>query len=254
MIRNPMRYCLIATVVLSLTAGCATTRVEAPVNDPFEKVNRKIFAFNTHLDNYLVKPAAKGYKRVVPDPVEHGITNFFSNIFTVNVIVNDILQGKVRQTGNDVGRLVINSTVGLFGFIDVASRLGFKRNYETFGQTFGKWGIAEGPFIMLPLFGPSNLRSTIGRVPGSYTSYPRYIDDTGTAIALQGTEIVAFRAELLGTDDLLEEAALDPYIFLRDFWSRRHRSGVLDGQDSSDDPDQSTYDLDDEIDELDKLE
>lgn len=247
------RCCLLAALTLVM-AGCATTRVEAPINDPFESVNRKIYAFNTGLDTYVVKPAAKGYQWILPDPIEDGIGNFFTNIFTVNVIVNDILQGKFRQAGSDVGRLAINSTVGLLGFIDVASRLGIERNYETFGQTFGKWGFAEGPFLMLPLFGPSNLRATIGRVPGSYTSYPRYIDDFGTAVALQATEIVAFRADLLGTDNLLDEAALDPYIFLRDFWSRRHRTRVLDDQPAEPATDDQTFDLSDEIDELDTLD
>ncbi len=248
-----VRYCLISTLMI-LLGGCATTRVEAPINDPFESVNRKIYAFNSHLDNYLIKPAAKGYKRVVPDPVEHGVTNFFTNIFTVNIIVNDVLQGNLRQAGSDLGRLAINSTVGLLGFIDVASRLGIERNYETFGITFGKWGVAEGPFLMLPLFGPSNLRAAVGRIPGSYTSYPRYIEDFGTAVAIQATEIVAFRAELLGTDNLLDEAALDPYIFLRDFWLRRHRTRVLEHQVPGDTPEEQTYDLGDEIDELDTLD
>ncbi len=253
MTHNIRQLCL-TILALMLLGGCATTRVEAPVNDPFESVNRKVYAFNTHLDNYLIKPAAKGYKRVVPDPVEDGITNFFTNIFTVNVLVNDLLQGKFREAGDDLGRLAINSTVGLLGFIDVASRLGIERNYETFGQTFGKWGFAEGPFVMLPLFGPSNLRAAIGRIPGSYTSYPRYLEDFRTVVAVQGTEIIAFRADLLGTDNLLDEAALDPYVFLRDFWSRRHRTQTLDDQTPPADPNETTFDLSDEIDELDTLD
>lgn len=245
-----IRIGLLSLCLLTMTA-CATTRVEAPVYDPFESVNRKIYSFNSGLDKYLIKPVAQGYHAVVPDPIEDGVTNFFSNIFDINVIVNDILQGKFRQAGSDIGRFAVNTTVGLLGFIDVGTRIGLEKHYETFGQTFGTWGISEGPFLMLPLFGPANLRSAIGRIPGSYTSYPRYIDDVGTVVAVQATEIVAFRANLLGTDNLLEEAALDKYIFLRDFWARRHRTRVLDGAPFPVNPGQNTVDIESEIDDLD---
>jgi len=146
-----------------LTSACATRSVQDPVYDPLEKINRGIYAFNTKLDDYVIRPTAVGYRAVTPDVVETGVTNFFNNLDDVNVIVNDILQGKFKQAGSDIGRFIVNSTVGLLGIFDIGSRIGLEKHYETWGQTFGKWGFGEGPFIMLPLYGPSNLRATVAR-------------------------------------------------------------------------------------------
>jgi len=258
--RNSVQVAIVAILALLAGSGCATKAVNDPVYDPLEPVNRGIYAFNSKLDSWLIKPAAKGYNAVTPAPVKSGITNFFNNLDDVNVIVNDVLQGKFRQAGSDLARFAINSTVGVLGFIDVGTRIGLPKHYETFGQTFGKWGIGEGPFVMLPLFGPSNLRAAVGRVPGSYTTYPRYIDDTATLVGTQGLEIVAFRAGLLASDELLGQAALDPYVFLRDFWSRRHRLQTADGNQqapSGSQPsstDELLDDLENEIDEIDQLD
>lgn len=244
-------------LLCAVASGCATRSVEDPVYDPLERVNRGIFAFNTKLDDYIIRPTAKGYKAITPDPVEVGVTNFFNNLDDVNVIVNDVLQGKFKQAGSDIARFLVNSTVGVLGIFDVGSRIGLEKHYETWGQTFGKWGFGEGPFIMLPLYGPSNLRATVGRVTGTYTTYPRYIDDDVTLITMQATEIVAFRAALLGSDELLNQASLDPYIFVRDFWSRRHRQQTLDNditdQTSPSSPEQDELDELDELSELDEL-
>lgn len=222
-----MRLALLVLLV-SCTSACATRAVEDPVYDPLEKVNRGIFAFNNKLDDFVIRPAAITYRSITPNAVESGVTNFFNNLDDINVVVNDVLQGKFKQAGSDLGRFALNSTVGVFGIFDIGSRIGLEKHFETWGQTFGRWGIAEGPFIMLPLFGPSNLRATAGRVAGTYTTYPRYFNDGKALFGVQALEIVAFRALLLSSTELLDQASLDPYIFIRDFWSRRHRQQTMD--------------------------
>ena len=127
--------------------------------DPWEGFNRKVFVFNDTLDTYTLKPLAKGYRAITPDPVEDGISRMFSNLWEIVNVLNDVLQGKFGQAGNDTGRFLVNTTVGLVGFFDVADNFGLPKNDgEDFGQTLGVWGVGEGPFLMLPLFGPSTLR------------------------------------------------------------------------------------------------
>jgi len=134
------------------------------VYDPLESTNRKIYKFNDALDRAVLKPVAKGYRFVLPDLVEKGVSNFFSNIDDINVIINDLLQGKLRQAGSDTGRFLYNSSAGLLGIMDVSTRAGMVKHNESLGQTLGVWGLGEGPFLMLPLFGPNNARSSAGLV------------------------------------------------------------------------------------------
>ncbi len=236
---------------LSLT-GCASNPPTGPVHDPFENVNRKIYSVNTTIDNAVLKPVAKGYRYVLPDFVEVGINNFFSNLDDVNVIVNDLLQGKFRQAGSDTGRFLYNSTAGLLGFIDFSTRAGMVKHDESFGQTLGVWGIGEGPFLMLPLLGPANARSTTGLVAETLTTdVPQYvIDDKNTRYALTALEIIALRARLLSASKFLDNA-LDPYLMLRDFWVQQHRMSTWDGKR---DVRIGTVDNDDDFDELDNLD
>ena len=161
-----MRQLLLCTLVAMILSSCATGKPTGPVYDPFESTNRKIYSFNNALDQAILKPVAKAYRWALPDFVEIGIGNFFSNLDDVNVIANDLLQGKFKQAGQDTGRFLYNSTAGLLGFIDVSTRAGLVKHNESFGQTLGVWGIGEGPFLMLPLFGPANGRSTVGLVVG----------------------------------------------------------------------------------------
>jgi len=245
---NRRAICLATLMlILSLTSACATRAVEDPVYDPLEKINRGIFAFNNKLDDYVIRPAAITYRSLTPNAVELGVSNFFSNLEDINVVVNDVLQGKFKQATSDLGRFAVNSTVGVFGVFDIGSRIGLEKNFETWGQTFGHWGIAEGPFIMLPLFGPSNLRATVGQVAGTYTTYPRYVNDRKTVFAVRALEIITLRAPLLSSIELVNQASLDPYIFIRDFWSRRHRQQTLDVE--------LLVDLDeDELEQLDNID
>ena len=198
--------------------------------DPFEKFNRAMFKFNTKVDRYFAKPLAKGYRAVTPRPVRKGISNFFSNLREPIVILNDVLQGKVKQAGSDLGRFLMNSTLGLFGFIDVASKAGLKKHDEDFGQTLGKWGIKDGPYLVLPFFGPSSMRDAFGLVADAQVDPVRQKDDKSTRSKLTTLRVINTRANLLDATDILEQAGgQDPYLFVREFYRQRRRSLVHDG-------------------------
>ena len=254
----------ISTILIILSGtGCATYSVNQPVYDPWEKYNRAIYRFNDTLDRYALKPAAKGYKFVTPDFVEKGISNFFSNIDDVTVTFNDLLQGKFAQAAQDGWRFLLNSTVGLAGLFDVATALGLEKHREDFGQTLGKWGVAEGPYFMLPFLGPATVRSTGGRVVDWGTDPLTYVSPDWAKYSLIGGEFVENRAQLLEASNLLD-SAFDPYTFLRDAYVINRRQLAYDDVFPSSDQDDDELDLldqqpatdpdSDELDELDKLE
>ena len=244
-------------LAIACTTGCASSAkrnqpVTAPAYDPLEKVNRKIFAFNEAADKYVLAPVARGYRAVLPDPVETGIGNFFSNLGDVSVVVNDLLQGKFVAAGRDSVRFLLNSTGGLLGFVDVATRAGLEKNNESWGQTFGVWGIGEGPYLVLPLIGPTNARSFVGQLTNSALTDPiQYIDHTRTRLSFSITEVISIRAELLSAGQVFDAAALDPYSFLRASFTTRHRSRVRDLDKASRGDEESSAD---ELDELDLLD
>jgi len=240
-------------LTLVILSACATTKPNAPVYDPLENVNRGIYKFNTKLDDWVLRPLARGYRKVTPNPVEVGVGNFFNNLGDITVFVNDVLQGKFVQAASDGGRFLLNSTVGVLGIFDVATRIGLPKHNESFGQTFGVWGFSEGPYLMLPFFGPANVRSAVGRIPKYYTTYPRYVEDDLPRIGLQVVEVVSDRAQLLAAGNLLNQASFDPYAFLRDFWVKQHRLNTLDLTSADGDETDPEDDLD-ELDELDDLE
>ncbi len=213
-----------------LTAGCAShpNRVADP-RDPLEPYNRAVYRFNDDFDKAFVRPLAKGYKTITPEVVNRGITNFFDNIDDVTSIVNNILQFKMSRAGSDVGRIFINSTVGVLGFLDVATNVGLPSYKEDFGQTLGYWGIPTGAYFMLPIFGPSTLRDTVG-FAGDLVTDPFFSIQTGKIYwGFEALRIVDFRADRLGAGDILEDAALDPYVFLRDAYLQRRQNLVYDG-------------------------
>jgi phospholipid-binding lipoprotein MlaA len=222
------RALLTAAICLSLLAGCATTTSNDP-RDPFEPLNRGIYQFNEHLDGVIVKPIAELYTGVVPPIVRTGVSNFFSNINDVIVALNNLLQGKVDKAVSDIGRIAVNSTAGLLGLIDVATPIGLEKHDEDFGQTLGHWGLGDGPYIVLPLFGPSSARDTLGRIGDYFADPVTYIDPTRDRTILWGTRVISRRAELLDSKKLLDTAALDPYEFLRDAYLQRRRNLVYDG-------------------------
>ncbi len=213
-----------------LVAGCASNpdRVTDP-RDPLEPFNRAVFRFNTDFDNAFMRPLAKGYKAVTPEPVDRGITNFFSNIDDFTSFVNNILQFKMSRAGSDLGRIFMNSTVGILGFFDVATNAGLPSYKEDFGQTLGYWGLPPGAYFMLPIFGPSNLRDTVG-FAGDIVTDPFFSIETGKIYwGFATLRIVDFRADRLTAGEILTDAALDPYVFLRDAYLQRRRNLVYDG-------------------------
>jgi phospholipid-binding lipoprotein MlaA len=197
-------------------------------DDPLEPMNRAIFEFNEIVDDNVLKPIAKGYKYVTPDPVEVGISNFFSNLGEIGTITNDLLQLKFAQAGRDTMRFFLNSTLGIFGIFDVATPLGLSRNKEDFGQTLGFWGVPDGPYLVLPFLGPSSFRdgpSTI--VDGELSPVEQLHHEERQA--LQTLDIVDTRARLLRATKILDTAAKDKYIFIRESYLQKRESQVNDG-------------------------
>lgn len=212
-----------------LLAGCATTG-EADPRDPFEGLNRGIYKFNEKFDDYLARPVAETYQDWIPREVRSRVRNFFGNLADPFIGANNILQGKFSEGFDDWTRFLLNTTVGLAGIHDVATDLGLEKHNEDFGQTFGRWGAGTGPYLVLPLFGSSNLRDGIGLAADMVTDpmgEVRPIDVRNTLIA---TRAVQTRADLLGASRVLEEAALDKYVFQRDAYLQRRRSLVYDGR------------------------
>ncbi|TBU93561.1 MlaA family lipoprotein [Stutzerimonas kirkiae] len=195
--------------------------------DPWEGFNRAVFRFNDTLDRYTLKPLAKGYQKVTPDPIEDGIGNFFRNIGDVVVLGNDLLQGKLHNAGVDTSRILFNTTFGLLGFVDVASRMGLQRNDEDFGQTLGVWGLGNGPYVVLPLLGPSTVRDAFGRVPDSFLKPYRYMGDVPSRNSMLGVDVVDTRASLLAAERMISG---DRYIFIRNAYLQNREFRTRDGQ------------------------
>ncbi|HYB50288.1 MAG TPA: VacJ family lipoprotein [Burkholderiaceae bacterium] len=218
-----------AAALLCLLAGCASVPPNAGSNpvDPFERVNRQIFAFNDGFDRALAKPAAKGYIAVVPKPLRECIGNFFDNLFEITNMINAALQGKGKSAGTAVGRFLINSTVGMAGCIDVASRAGLERDKQFFALTMGTWGIPSGPYLVLPIIGPSSVRDAIGEVPDYFTDPISYIHPVKDYYFVYAGRFVVRRAQILDATNLIEQAALDPYQFVRDAYLQRIRSKIM---------------------------
>ncbi|WP_373186178.1 VacJ family lipoprotein [Halopseudomonas sp.] len=197
--------------------------------DPWEPVNRVIFSFNDTLDRFTLKPAAKAYDRFVPEPVSDSISNVFSNLGEPRNLVNDTLQGKFHDAGIDTARFLLNSTVGVLGVFDVATRMGLQRNDEDFGQTLGAWGVPSGPYIVLPLLGPSTLRDGSSRIPESYAgySYNDQIDHVPTRNTAIGTDLIDTRASLLAREEMIRG---DRYRFVRNAFLQNREFQVKDGE------------------------
>jgi phospholipid-binding lipoprotein MlaA len=215
-----------AIVTAGLLAGCASS---GNPKDPIEGFNRAIFAFNEGLDSAIVKPVATGYEAVLPSPIRTGVTNFFSNIEDLFIGVNNLLQGKVPSAFSDLGRVAINTTVGLLGVIDFASDMGLEKHDEDFGQTFGRWGVGNGAYVVVPVFGPRTVRDTVGLVLDVAVDPVAKHNPAGTRDAALLLRLVNDRANLLPADKVVEEAALDKYSYMRDAYLQRRRSLIYDG-------------------------
>jgi len=218
---------LLLTALVGL-GGCATTG--GTPGDPIEGYNRAMFGFNDGLDKAIIKPVASGYKAVMPEFARTGVTNFFANLGDIWIGVNNILQGKVGAGVSDLGRFAINSTIGVLGLFDVASSAGLEKHNEDFGQTLGRWGVGSGAYVVLPFFGPSNVRDGFSRLAIDWHGDPLwYVGNIPTRNQLIGARIVDDRANLLDVSRLAEEAALDHYAYVRDAFMQRRRSQIYDG-------------------------
>ena len=224
--QTKLKALLLATLLGGMLSGCASTAN----NDPLEGFNRGVYKFNDVADKAVIKPVAGAYKAVVPSPVRSGVNNFFSNLNTFVSAINDLLQFKFDKAAEGAGRFVINSTFGIAGLIDVASMDGIEKRNEDFGQTLGHWGVGSGAYIVLPFLGPSSVRDTTGLVVDTLAFDPiSYVDDPATRNVARTVKLIDKRAQYLPASDLLDEAALDPYAFMRDAYFQRRNSQIHDG-------------------------
>lgn len=227
--KSTLKSNIFSATILSLAfllTGCATN---GDPRDPLEPFNRGVYHFNDTVDKAVFKPVAQGYRAVLPNPVRTGVSNFFSNIDDIFVTANNLLQGKVQTAASDFGRLLANTTLGIGGLFDVATSFGLEKHNEDFGQTLGYWGIGDGPFLMIPLTGPSTVRDAVGTAVQFYFDPVWNLDNVPTRNSLAGLRIINTRANLLDAEKVLDEAALDPYTFLRDAYLQQRRSLVYDG-------------------------
>lgn len=223
---NGTKSLLVGVLLAGMLGGCATQGNK----DPLEPMNRGIYKFNDTVDKAAIKPVAGAYKAVIPSPVRTGVNNFFSNLGTVVTIVNDLLQFKFDKALTDTGRFAINSTFGIAGLIDVASMDGIEKRNEDFGQTLGYWGWKDSAYLVLPFLGPSTLRDTGGLVFDSALIDPLYyVDDIPARNSAIALKFLDRRSQYLPASDLLDEAALDPYAFMRDAYMQRRTNQIHDG-------------------------
>ncbi len=218
---------LLAAGALALLAGCAATPSKV---DPLEPMNRALYKVHDVLDTNIVKPVAEGYVSVVPQFMRTGFANVFNNIDDLFSAVNGLLQGKPDKAGNDLGRVLINTFFGMGGLIDIASDAGIERGNEDFGQTFAVWGIPQGPYLFIPLFGPTTVRDGAGVIVRIAVGPVGYIHDVPLRNSIYGVGYVDLRSQVLESGSILDTAALDRYIFIRNAYLQRRRYLIFDGK------------------------
>ena len=220
--------------------GCATTggTEQTHVNkaDPYENINRKVFVFNDTVDDYVAKPISDAYKWVTPQFAQTGVYNFFNNLKNINVIINDVLQAKFAQSAHDTGRLALNTTMGLGGFVDVATQVGLGQNDEDFEQTLAVWGLPQGSYLVIPFIGPSTMRGIPGAAFDTAANPTSYV-----GLPVQLLSLLNARANAEGALKFIDEAALDPYVFTRESFLQWRNNLATDGKT------ESSLDLDAEL-------
>lgn len=261
-----MRIALIFALMVSL-AACSTvpkhnnTSVDGGAQalpqqqaneDPWEGFNRQVYRFNDVLDRALLKPVAKGYKAVTPDPVESGVANVFDNLGEISTIVNSMLQWKWGSAAHSTGRFVVNSTLGVVGLIDVADRVGLeKRQAEDFGQTLATWGVNSGPYLVLPFFGPTTVRDGLSRGVDWYLDPVSHIEHDETGFALRGVRLVSDRSQLLQAEELISG---DRYTFIRDAYLQNREFLINDGAVEDDFGEDDEFSDEEGLDDFDDIE
>jgi len=252
--KNNAYICKLRTAVLIgvalVAAGCATADKSDP-RDPWEGWNRGVQSFNDNLDNYVMKPVATGYQTVTPEFVDRGVTNFFSNVDDIGVVANDLLQFKLLQSGLDTGRFLVNTTAGLGGFVDVASKLELPKHNEDLDQTLGAWGIPSGPYLVIPLIGPSTPRGVVGLVGETAANPINWINPVAIAYGSGTLKTIDARADLLSATKIMEQAEVDHYEFIRNAYFQDRNYKIYDGN-----PPPSAEDdaLEKEMDDLEHLD
>jgi phospholipid-binding lipoprotein MlaA len=226
-------------IVCASMIGCASIPAgsERSPDDPWEPFNRSVFSFNESLDDYLLKPITKGYRFILPKPAQQGVDNFFGNYRDIYTSANNLLQGNLSMAFSDLMRVVVNTIFGLGGLFDVATPGGLEKHKADFGQTFGVWGIPSGPYVVLPLFGPSNVRDTFGTAVDLETDYLfRLLPDVALRNSLTALRIVNARNNFYEAGDLLEGAALDKYTFTRDAYIQRRQYQIDQAKEGKEPP------------------
>ncbi len=215
-----------------MLASSVIPSLASAADDPLEFVNRPIFVLNDTFDRFALKPIAKGYDYVMPAPAQRGVGNFFANLYDMTSALNAVLQWRWEGAAQSGGRFLVNSTIGVAGFFDVASPMGIRSYRTDFGQTLALWGAPEGPYLMLPLFGPRTVRSGAGTLVDTFAlSLPNYVHDRSIRNTVWAVELVHGRARLLGSDELISG---DRYIFVRDAYLQQRATFVNDGEISDD--------------------
>ena len=226
----PTRKATHTAGVIALSIALISSPVlaeETHETDPWEGFNRAMFSFNEGLDRAIVKPVAQGYRFIMPDFAEQGVHNFFENIGDVKTFFNNVLQGKPKEASEDLGRVIVNTTTGIGGLFDVATTFGIPKHDEDFGQTLGTWGVESGPYLVLPLFGPSSVRDGIGRIPDMMVDPVQQVSDDDTRLGLQVLRVIDTRSQLLEAEGVISG---DRYTFIRDAYLQRREFEINDGQ------------------------
>jgi len=227
------RQCVLFCIASALV-GCASipAGVQPSPQDPWESFNRSVFEFNEGLDAYVLKPVVAGYRFVLPEFVREGIYNFFSNYSDIYTALYNLLQGKPAYAFNDFMRVVVNTTMGLGGLLDLATPAGLEKHKEDWGQTLGVWGVPAGPYVVLPFFGPSNVRDTFGTAADLESDYLfRLLPNVALRNSLTGLRVVNARNTYYEAGDLLDGAAIDKYSFMRDAYIQRRQYQIDEGRD-----------------------
>ena len=232
LLRKIKQAVLLGSVVSMVGCASIPAGVERSPQDPWEPFNRSVFEFNEGLDAYLLKPVVAGYRFVLPEFVREGIYNFFSNYNDIYTALFNLLQGKPDYAFNDLMRVVVNTTMGLGGLIDLATPGGLDKHKEDWGQTLGVWGVPSGPYVVLPFFGPSNVRDTFGTVADLESDYLfSFVKDIGLRNSITGLRVVNARNTYYEAGDLLDGAAIDKYSFIRDAYIQRRAYQINEGRD-----------------------
>jgi phospholipid-binding lipoprotein MlaA len=216
--------------LLALATGCASVNGPPNKRDPLESYNRTMYKINDSVDKAVLKPVSRTYDKITPSPLKKAFRNFFGNLGEIPVVFNDLLQFKFQQAAYDSWRFIFNTTLGLGGFMDIASDIGLEKHDEDFGQTLGKWGVPSGPYFVIPILGPSTVRDATSRLVDAPLKPIGYVTPNSAKYSIYAADGVVTRASLLGASSVLDQAALDPYVFVRDAYLQRRLKQIYDGK------------------------